>query len=154
MLPNNLTALNFDEIKSSIKSYLRTRDEFSDYDFEGSGLSYLIDMLAYNTYYTAYLANMSLNEAFLQSATVRDNIVSLAKMFNYTPKSPKASQAAFNIVVTTVPGDDGVCPNNITLKKGPIAAGGKYIWNILEDQTVVVDPASCSAVFELSLIHI
>lgn len=148
MLPNNLTALNFDEIKSSIKSYLRTRDEFSDYDFEGSGLSYLIDMLAYNTYYTAYLANMSLNEAFLQSATVRDNIVSLAKMFNYTPKSPKASQAAFNIVVTTVPGDDGVCPNNITLKKGPIAAGGKYIWNILEDQTVVVDPASCSAVFE------
>ena len=58
MQPNNLTALNYDEIKASIKSYLRTRDEFSDYDFEGSTLSYLIDILAYNTYYSAFTANM------------------------------------------------------------------------------------------------
>lgn len=148
MLPNKLTALNFDDIKSSIRSYLKTRDEFVDYDFEGSGLSYLIDMLAYNTYYTSYLANMSLNEAFLQSSTVRDNIVNLAKAFNYTPRSPVSSRAAFNIVVSTTPGADGVCPNNITLRKGPIASGGKYTWNLLEDQTVVVDPASCNALFE------
>lgn len=153
MLPNNLTALNFDDIKSSIRSYLKTRDEFVDYDFEGSGLSYLIDMLAYNTYYTAYLANMSLNEAFLQSSTVRDNIVNLAKAFNYTPRSPVAARAAFNLVVTTTPGADGVCPNNITLQKGPIASGGKYTWNLLEDQTVVIDPASCNALFECVTVY-
>ena len=153
MLPNKLTALNFDDIKSSIRSYLKTRDEFVDYDFEGSGLSYLIDMLAYNTYYTAYLANMSMNEAFLQSSTVRDNIVNLAKAFNYTPRSPIASRAAFNIVVQTTPGADGICPNNITLKKGPIATGGKYTWNLLEDQTVVVDPASCNALFECITVY-
>ena len=153
MLPNKLTALNFDDIKSSIRSYLKTRDEFVDYDFEGSGLSYLIDMLAYNTYYTAYLANMSLNEAFLQSSTVRDNIVNLAKAFNYTPRSTIASRAAFNIVVQTTPGADGICPNNITLKKGPIATGGKYTWNLLEDLTVVVDPASCNALFECVTVY-
>ena len=153
MLPNKLTALNFNDIKSSIRSYLKTRDEFLDYDFEGSGLSYLIDMLAYNTYYTAYLANLSLNESFLQSSTVRDNIVSLAKTFNYTPRSPVASRAAFNIVVTTKTGADGTCPNNITLRKGPIASGGKYTWNLLEDQTVIVDPASCKAVFECITVY-
>ena len=79
MQPNNLTALDFEDIKSSIKTYLRTRNEFSDYDFEGSGLSYLIDTLAYNTYYSAFNANMSMNEAFLPSATLRDNIVNIAK---------------------------------------------------------------------------
>ena len=70
MQPNNLTALDFTDIKSSIKAYLRTRSEFSDYDFEGSGLSYLIDTLAYNTYYSAFMANMSMNEAFIASSTV------------------------------------------------------------------------------------
>ena len=64
MQPNNLTALDFDDIKSSIKSYLRTRNEFTDYDFEGSGLSYLIDTLAYNSYYTAFNANMALMRHF------------------------------------------------------------------------------------------
>ena len=86
MQPNNLTALDFEDIKSSIKSYLRTRNEFTDYDFDGSSLSYLIDILAYNTYYTAFNANMALNETFLTSATVRDNIVNIAKLLNYVPK--------------------------------------------------------------------
>ena len=85
--PSNLTSLDFFEIKESIKSYLRTRTEFSDYDFEGSSASYLIDTLAYNTYYSAFTANMSMNEAFLESATVRDNVVRLAKQLNYTPRS-------------------------------------------------------------------
>ena len=92
MQPNNLTALNFEDIKSSIKSYLRTRNEFSDYDFEGSSLSYLIDILAYNTYYTAFNANMSMNEAFLPSATVRDNVVNVAKLLNYVPRSVVAAK--------------------------------------------------------------
>ena len=78
MQPNNLTALDFEDVKSSIKSYLRTRNEFTDYDFNGSSLSYLIDLLAYNTYYTAFNANMAMNEVFLPSATVRDNVVNLS----------------------------------------------------------------------------
>ena len=82
MQPNNLTALDFRDIKASIVSYLRTRDEFTDYDFEGSTLSYLIDLVSYNTYYTAFNANMAMNEAFLPSATVRDNIVNIAKLLN------------------------------------------------------------------------
>ena len=94
MQPNNLTALDFTDIKSSIKSYLRTRGEFSDFDFEGSGLSYLIDTLAYNTYYTAFMANMSMNEAFIASSTVRDNIVNIAKLLNYTPRSIVAASTA------------------------------------------------------------
>ena len=93
MQPNNLTALDFEDIKSSIKSYLRTRSEFTDYDFDGSSLSYLIDVLAYNTYYSAFNANMSMNEAFLASSTVRDNVVNIAKLLNYTPKSIIASKA-------------------------------------------------------------
>ena len=92
MQPNNLTALDFDDVKASIKSYLRTRSEFTDYDFEGSALTYLIDTLAYNTYYTAFNANMAMNEAFLPSATVRDNIVNIAKLLNYVPKSIASSK--------------------------------------------------------------
>ena len=93
MQPNNLTALDFEDIKSSIKSYLRTQTEFSDYDFDGSSLSYLIDLLAYNTYYTSFNANMAMNEAFLPSATIRDNVVNLAKLLNYVPRSITASKS-------------------------------------------------------------
>ena len=93
MQPNNLTALDFEDIKASIKSYLRTRTEFTDYDFDGSSLSYLIDTLAYNSYYTAFNANMSLNETFLPSATVRDNVVNIAKLLNYVPRSISTSKA-------------------------------------------------------------
>ena len=73
--PSNLTTLDFEEIKESIKSYLRTRSEFTDYDFEGSTLSYLLDILAYNTYYSAFNANLAVNELFLSTSTIRDNVV-------------------------------------------------------------------------------
>ena len=99
--PSELTSLDFFEIKESIKSYLRTRDEFTDYDFEGSAASYMIDILAYNTYYTSFNANMSMNEAFLESATVRDNIVRVAKQLGYTPRSIKASKACVRMAVQT-----------------------------------------------------
>ena len=78
MQPNNLTALDFTDIKSSIKAYLRTRSEFSDYDFECSGMSVLLDLLAYNTHYLAYYANMLSNELYLDSADIRKNVISLA----------------------------------------------------------------------------
>jgi hypothetical protein len=152
MQPKNLTALDFEDIKSSIKSYLRTRDEFTDYDFEGSSLSYLIDILAYNTYYTAFTANMALNEAFLDSATVRDNVVKQAKLLNYTPTSIKASYAYIHITVQTTAQND-VYPNNVTLQAGPVCTGGNYVWNILEPITEVVDQTTGQATFRCVKIY-
>ena len=89
--------LDFTEIKSSLKEYLRSNSDFTDYDFEGSTLSTLLDVLAYNTYYTAFNANKVVNEAFLESATLRDNVVSLAKQIGYLPKSSVSPTAVLNI---------------------------------------------------------
>ena len=152
MQPNNLTALDFDDIKSSIKTYLRTRNEFSDYDFEGSGLSYLIDTLAYNTYYSAFNANMSMNEAFLPSATLRDNIVNVAKLLNYVPRSITCSKACLKLHVQTSQ-TNGTYPSSITLSKGPVASGGNFIWNILSDTTVEVNTTSGIAEFDNLMIN-
>ena len=147
MQPNNLTALDFEDIKSSIKTYLRTRNEFSDYDFEGSGLSYLIDTLAYNTYYSAFNANMAMNEAFLPSATLRDNIVSIAKLLNYVPRSISCSKACLHLEVQTSMTNSSY-PSSITLSKGPVASGGNFIWNVLSDTTVEVNTTTGVAVFD------
>lgn len=144
MQPNNLTALDFTDIKSSIKSYLRTRGEFSDFDFEGSGLSYLIDTLAYNTYYTAFMANMSMNEAFIASSTVRDNIVNIAKLLNYTPRSIVASSAYLHLVVQTTQ-TAGAWPATVTLNKGAVATGGNYSWNRLDTFSAEVDQTTGQA---------
>ena len=152
MQPNNLTALDFEDIKSSIKTYLRTRNEFSDYDFEGSGLSYLIDTLAYNTYYSAFNANMSMNEAFLPSATLRDNIVSIAKLLNYVPRSITCSKACLKLEVQTSQ-TNGTYPSSITLSKGPVASGGNFIWNILSDTTVEVNTTTGVAEFDNLMIN-
>lgn len=147
MQPNNLTALDFEDIKESIKSYLRTRTEFTDYDFDGSALSYLIDTLAYNTYYTSFNANMAMNEAFLPSSSVRDNIVKVAKLLNYTPKSIICSKACLELTVQTI-AVNGFYPSSVTLPKGPVATGGNYIWNVLDDTTAEVNPSTGVAVFE------
>lgn len=137
MLPTNLTAITFDELKASIKSYMRTRPEFTDYDFEGSTLSYLVDVLAYNTYYNAFNANMALNEIFINSASSRDNVVNIAKLLNYVPRSYKAAQACLRINVS-VPTENGVYPESITLKAGTVAAGGEYMFVRQSDRTVNV----------------
>mgnify|MGYP001197879624 FL=1 len=147
MQPNNLTALDFEDVKASIKSYLRTRSEFTDYDFEGSALSYMIDMLAYNTYYSAFNANMSLNEAFLPSSTVRDNVVNIAKLMNYTPRSVISARASLKLEVQTNQ-SNGVYPSTVTLKKGASATGGNYVWNVLRDTTAEVSPTTGIATFE------
>ncbi len=147
MQPNNLTALDFEDIKSSIKSYLRTRSEFSDYDFDGSSLSYLIDLLAYNTYYTSFNANMALNEAFLPSATVRDNVVNIAKLLNYVPTSITASKSCLYLSIQTTQ-VNGAYPTSVTLSKGAVATGGNYIWNILSDITVSVNQTTGIATFD------
>jgi len=88
-----VTELDFDQIKNNLKEYLKAQTEFTDYDFEGSGLSVLIDLLAYNTHYNAFYINMAVNELFIDSAVKRESLVSLAKLLNYTPRSAKAAVA-------------------------------------------------------------
>ena len=104
--------LDFDAIKTNLKTFLQSQTQFQDYDFEGSGLSILIDLLSYNTHYMAYLANMSTNELYLDSADIRNNIVSLAKMLGYTPNSPRAPRASIDVVVNNGSG------TSITMAKG------------------------------------
>ena len=86
----NFTNLDFEDIKASIRDYLRSNSNFTDYDFEGSNLSIIIDMLAYNTYISSYNANMVSNEVFIDSATLRENVVSLARNIGYVPQSRRA----------------------------------------------------------------
>ena len=95
-----IAELDFDQIKTNLKNYLNAQTEFTDFDFEGSGLSVLLDVLAYNTHYNAYLANMVVNEMFLDSAVKRSSAVSIAKHLGYTPVSARGSVANLDIVVT------------------------------------------------------
>ena len=96
------TNLDFEQIKTSIKDYLRANSNFTDFDFEGSNFSVLIDTLAYNTYITAFNSNMVVNESFLDSATVRENVVSLARNIGYVPRSKTAAKAEINIQFTNL----------------------------------------------------
>ena len=97
---SNFTNLDFDQIKTSIKDYLRANSNFTDFDFDGSNFSVLIDTLAYNTYITAFNSNMIVNESFLDSATLRENVVSLASNIGYTPRSRTAANAEITLEVT------------------------------------------------------
>jgi hypothetical protein len=99
-----IAELDFDQIKNNLKTYLNAQTEFTDYDFEGSGLSTLLDILAYNTHYNAYLANMVVNEMFLDSAVKRSSAVSIAKHLGYTPVSARGAVANLDIVVTSPTG--------------------------------------------------
>jgi hypothetical protein len=101
----NLTNLDFTSIKSSLKTFLQQQDTLKDYNFDGSALSVLVDLLAYNTQYNAYYLNMVANEMFLDSATQRNSVVSHAKLLNYTPKSAVAPKAIVNVRVNQVTGD-------------------------------------------------
>jgi hypothetical protein len=105
---------DFEAIKSNLKGFLQGQTEFQDYDFEGSSLNILLDVLSYNTHYMAYLANMATNEIYLDSADIRNNIVSLAKMIGYTPSSPKAPQANIDIIINNASG------TSITMAKGTV----------------------------------
>jgi len=106
--------LDFNDIKRNLKTFLQSQSQFQDYDFEGSSLAILLDILSYNTHYMAYLANMATNELYLDSADIRNNIVSLAKMLGYTPSSPRAPKASINLVVNNGTG------TSITMAKGTV----------------------------------
>ena len=92
------------QLKLNLKSFLQGQTSFQDYDFEGSSLNILLDILSYNTHYLAYLANMSTNELYLDSADIRNNIVSLAKMIGYTPSSPRAPMASIDVQLNNATG--------------------------------------------------
>jgi hypothetical protein len=131
------TSLDFDQIKASIKDYLRANSNFTDFDFEGSNFSIMIDMLAYNTYITAFNTNMVANEAFLDSATIRENVVSLARNIGYVPRSRTASRAEVYFSVPT-----STTSPTLTLQSGLICVGNtndsSYIFSIAEPITTTV----------------
>ena len=130
---NQFTNLDFNDIREQIKDYLRSNSNFTDFDFEGSNFSVLIDTLAYNSYLTAYNTSMAVNESFIDSATLRENVVSLARNIGYVPRSKKAASARVTFSVRDV------SARSVTLKKGVVALGAadnaNYIFSIPEDIT-------------------
>ena len=132
-----VTELDFDTIKNNLKAFLNQQSEFTDYDFEGSGLNILLDILAYNTHYNAYYLNMVANESFLDTAILRDSVISHAKTLGYTPHSTRASVATINFTANsatstsgtlTLPAGFGFLSNQIDSKP--------YNFVVLEDTTV------------------
>mgnify|MGYP003108980498 FL=1 len=138
----NFTNLDFEDVKTTLKEYLKSNSNFTDYDFEGSNLSTILDVLAYNTYITSYNANMVANEVFIDTATLRENVVALARNIGYTPRSRKASTSAVSFIVDTT--NITPKPASITLRKGTVAAsrgvfgGSSGSFCVLDDITVPV----------------
>ena len=133
--------LDFDQIKEQIKSYLRANSNFTDFDFEGSNFSVLIDVLAYNTYINSYNTNMVANEGFIDSATLRENVVSLARNIGYVPRSRRAARASVNFTVDV--SRASIVPLTITLQAGVVAisesfGGSNFVFSIPEPVTVPV----------------
>jgi hypothetical protein len=121
--------LDFDLIKLNLKEFLRGQSEFSDYDFEGSGLSVLLDILSYNTQYLAFYLNMIANEQFLDSAALRNSIISIAKQLNYTPQSCKCATAVVNLVITpNIPNPPAKITINKFTKFSTMLDGTSYIF--------------------------
>ena len=135
---NQFTNLDFSDLKAQIKDYLRTSSKFTDFDFEGSNFSALIDLLAYNSYITSYNTNMVVNEVFLDSATLRENVVSLARNIGYVPKSKRAAQSKISFTVDM----SATAARTVTLLSGQVALGsvvnGNYIFSVPDNVIVPV----------------
>ena len=133
------TSLDFDQIKVQIKDYLRANSNFTDFDFEGSNFSILIDTLAYNTYITAFNSNMTVNESFLDSATLRENVVSLARNIGYVPRSRVAAKAEISFSVTI----EDTQTSTLDLEAGLVCVGSSndtnYIFSVPERIVTTVD---------------
>ena len=142
-----ITELDFDTIKTNLKAFLQSQSEFTDYNFDGAGLSYLLDILAYNTHYQAYYLNMVANESFLDTAITRDSVVSSAKNLGYIPKSMTSAVATVNITV-----DSGTTtPDILTLPRGTtflsnLIDGKSY--NFVVRDTLNISKSNTSFVFE------
>jgi hypothetical protein len=131
-----VTELDFFQIRENLKDYLKSQDRFKDYDFDGSGMSVLLDVLSYNTHYNAINANMAINEIFLDSAQLRNNVVSHAKMLGYVPRSKNAAFAFIDVVVNNPTGN----PSTLTINRGAefntIVDGSQYAFTVLESQSI------------------
>jgi len=144
---NQFTNLDFNDIRTQIKDYLRSNSNFTDFDFEGSNFSVLIDTLAYNSYVTAYNTNMAVNESFIDSATLRENVVSLARNIGYVPRSKRSSIAtvSFSVNVSAASLGSNFGARSVKLKKGVVALGAannsNYIFSIPEDISVTPNSA-------------
>jgi hypothetical protein len=139
MALTQFTNLNFEDIKTSIKDYLRANTNFTDYDFEGSNLSVIINLLAYNSYITAYNTNMVVNETFIDSATLRENVVSLVRNIGYIPRSKRAAKATVDFFISGI----STSTDTISFQPGIVANGSvsdvNFIFSIPEKVTVAAE---------------
>lgn len=146
----NVTELDFDQIKNNLKNYLKTQSDFNDYDFDGSGLSVLLDVLAYNTHYNAMVAHFALNEAFLDSAQIRGNVVTRAKLLGYTPRSVLAPRASVSIFVD-VSEEVGTIPDTLSISRGSKLTsnvdGQEYTFTVLESVSAPYSEADTGFTF-------
>ena len=117
------TSLDFENIKAQIKDFLRSNTNFSDFDFEGSNFSILIDTLAYNTYINSFNANLVANEAFLDSATIRENVVSLARNIGYVPRSRRSAIATIKLEDVDLGATSNATPTKLVLRSGLVCVG-------------------------------
>ena len=149
MALQQFTNLNFEDIKTSIKDYLRENSNFSDMDFEGSNLSVIVNLLAYNSYLTAYNTNMVVNETFIDSATLRENVVSLARNIGYVPRSKRAAscKCTFNIVGLSS------ATTQINFQPGLIGNGSvsnvNYLFSIPEEITASASNGASNGTFDI-----
>ena len=145
------TNLDFNTLREQIKDYLRANSSFSDFDFEGSNFSILIDTLAYNSYITSYNTNMAVNESFIDSATLRENVVSLARNIGYVPRSTKSAVAKVNFNVNV----SSVNAKQVKLNAGLVALGavegGNYTFSIPEDITVTPNSSGIANFNDISI---
>ena len=173
-----VSSLDYADIKNALREYLRRNTSFTDYDFEASTLSSILDLLAYNTYYTAFNTTMAVNETFLSSASLRDNVIKVAKQLGYVPKSKTSSRGIVNLKIdfTDVAlSDPREVPKFVTLKKGncfissnPTDRSETYQFGIMDDiispvvnniayisnVTDTINLSIIEGVYILSLIHI
>ena len=151
---NQVNALEFAEIKAQIKEYLRSQSQFSDYDFEGSSLTVLIDTLAYNTYYSSVNANLAVNEGFLETAVLRENVVKLARMIGYTPKSARSARTTCDIAVQT----PFPYPKSVTIAAGLVANftgldNNNFVFSVPTDIAQSVDSLTGIATFSNTVLY-
>ena len=151
---NQVNALEFNQIKAQIKEYLRSQSQFSDYDFEGSSLTVLIDTLAYNTYYSAVNANLAVNEGFLETAVLRENVVKLARMIGYTPKSARSARTTVDISVQT----PFPYPKSVTISAGLVLNftgldNNNFVFSIPTDTSQSVDSLTGIASFNNTVLY-
>ena len=149
MALQQFTNLNFEDIKASIKDYLRENSNFSDMDFEGSNLSVIINLLAYNSYTTAYNTNMVVNETFIDSATLRENVVSLARNIGYVPRSKRAAKTLVDYTITGI----NTSSTSVVFQPGRIANGSisnvNYLFSIPEKVTGTAKDGTATGTIEI-----